>query len=213
MSKAFRFTDDNYLDSKGIVHHRIPLNVVLDNIGDITNDYSQSQTDAYSCNYINKQIENISYCKMKTNFEHKTISSNSTLLTGWESVFQSGDIVSEPNENRIKVTNTSCLRLSGQISGGGNCWVKYKINQKVETGPDLPYTEEEIDDSGMGSLYQLGSVGNGYWSAPLPNVLISLSKEATYYIYVYVSPYNGKDMDVNNGFGKKGTYICAEKIK
>ena len=60
MSKAFRFTGDNYLDSEGIVHHRIPLNVVLDNIGDITNDYSQSQTDAYSCNYINEKLDEIS---------------------------------------------------------------------------------------------------------------------------------------------------------
>lgn len=60
MSKAFKFTDDNYLDSTGIVHHRIPLNVVLDNIGDITNDYSQSQTDAYSCNYINEKLDEIS---------------------------------------------------------------------------------------------------------------------------------------------------------
>ena len=65
----------------------------------------------------------------------------------------------------------------------------------------------------MGSLYQLGELGNGYWSAPLPNVLVSLSETATYYIYLYVSPYNGKDMEVNNGFGKRGTYICAEKIK
>lgn len=175
--------------------------------------YSTSTKDTYSCNYINKQIENISYCKMRTNFEYKTISSDSTLLTGWESIFQSGDIVSEADENRIKVTNTSCLRLSGQISGYGNCFVRYKIYQKVEMGPDLPYTEEEIDDSGMGSLYQLGSVGNGYWSAPLPNVLVSLNKETTYYIYVYVSPYNGVHMTVNNGFGKRGTYICAEKIK
>ena len=60
MSKAFRFTDDNYLDSTGIVHHRIPLNVVLGNIGDITNNYSQSQTDAYSCNYINEKLDEIS---------------------------------------------------------------------------------------------------------------------------------------------------------
>lgn len=60
MSKAFRFTDDNYLDSTGVVHHRIPLNVVLDNIGDINNNYSQSQTDAYSCNYINEKLDEIS---------------------------------------------------------------------------------------------------------------------------------------------------------
>lgn len=60
MSKAFNFTDNNYLDSTGVVHHRIPLNVVLDNIGDITNDYSQSQTDAYSCNYINEKLDEIS---------------------------------------------------------------------------------------------------------------------------------------------------------
>lgn len=175
--------------------------------------YSTSTTDTYSCNYINKQIKNISYCKMRTNFEYKYITSNSTLLTGWESIFQSGDIVSEPNNNRIKVTNTSCLRLSGQISGSGNGWIRYRIKQRVEMGSNLPYTEEEIDDSGMGSLYQLGELGNKYWSAPLPNVLVSLNKEATYYIYLDVSPYHGKDMEVNNGFGKRGTYICAEKIK
>lgn len=169
----------------------------------IHDTYSTSTTDTYSCNYINKQIENISYCKMRTNFAYKTIDSNSTLLTGWESVFQSGDIVSEPDKNRIKVTNTSCLRLSGQICGAGNCWVRYQIYQNTE----------EIDDSGMSSLYQLGELGNGYWAAPLPNVLISLNKEATYYIYLYVSPYHGVNMDVNSGFGKRGTYICAEKIK
>lgn len=60
MSKAFTFADNNYLDSTGVVHHRIPLNVVLDNIGDITNDYSQSQTDTYSCNYINEKLDEIS---------------------------------------------------------------------------------------------------------------------------------------------------------
>lgn len=60
MSKAFNFTDNNYLDSTGVVHHRIPLNVVLDNIGDITNTYSASQTDAYSCNYINEKLYEIS---------------------------------------------------------------------------------------------------------------------------------------------------------
>lgn len=60
MSKAFTFADNNYLDSTGVVHHRIPLNVVLSNIGDITNDYSQSQTDAYSCNYINEKLDEIS---------------------------------------------------------------------------------------------------------------------------------------------------------
>ena len=59
MSKAFRFTGDNYLDSTGVVHERIPLNVVLDNIGDITNAYSVSQTDAYSCNYINEKLYEI----------------------------------------------------------------------------------------------------------------------------------------------------------
>ena len=60
MSKAFKFANNNYLDSTGVIHHRIPLNVVLDNIGDITNDYSQSQTDAYSCNYINEKLYEIS---------------------------------------------------------------------------------------------------------------------------------------------------------
>ena len=59
MGKAFRFIDDNYLDSTGVVHHRTPLNVVLDNIGDINNNYSQSQTDAYSCNYINEKLDEI----------------------------------------------------------------------------------------------------------------------------------------------------------
>lgn len=56
-------------------------------INQIHDAYSTSTTDTYSCNYINKQIENISYCKMRTNFEYKTIDSDSTLLTGWESVF------------------------------------------------------------------------------------------------------------------------------
>ena len=192
---AYKINEDLYIGNTNKQLKDLP--------GPVHDAYSTSTTDTYSCNYINKQIENISYCKMRTNFEYKTIDSNSTLLTGWESVFQSGDIVSEPDENRIKVTNTSCLRLSGQISGAGNCWVRSQIYQNTE----------EIDDSGMNSLYQLGEVGNGYWAAPLPDVLISLNREATDYIYLYVSPYHGINMDVNSGFGKRGTYICAEKIK
>ena len=145
-----------------------------------------------------------SYCKIRTNFSMKTISTDSTTLTGWEEVFRCGDI--RLDSNRIKVMNTSCLRLSGQISGYGNAWVRYVIYERNGN------SETQIDDSGMGSLYQLGMIGNGYWSAPLPNVLVSLDRNKTYSVYLSVSPYNGYSMEVNNGFGSRGTYICAEKI-
>lgn len=145
-----------------------------------------------------------SYCKIRTNFEYKTVNSDNTTLTGWEEVFRNGDIRLE--SNKIKVTNTSCLRLSGQISGYGNTWVRYVICERNGS------SETEIDDSGMGALYQLGRIGNGFWSAPLPNVIVSLDRTKTYSVYLSVSPYNGYSMEVNNGFGSRGTYICAEKI-
>ena len=147
-----------------------------------------------------------SCCKMRTNFSYKEITSDGTRLTGWERVFQYGTITVNTSSSRIEVTNTSCLRLSGQICGYGNTWVKYLIYEKNGN------SETEIDDSGMGSLYQLGRIGNGYWAAPLPNVLISLDRTKTYYVYLSVSPYNGYTMEVNNGFGSRGTYICAEKV-
>ena len=56
MSKAIKFKDNTYFDSTGIVHERTPLNEVLNNIGNITNAYSTSQTDAYSCHYINEKL-------------------------------------------------------------------------------------------------------------------------------------------------------------
>ena len=34
MSKAFKFADNNYLDSTGVVHERTPLNEILNNMGD-----------------------------------------------------------------------------------------------------------------------------------------------------------------------------------
>ena len=60
MSKAIKFKDNTYFDSTGVVHERTPLNEVLNNIGNITNAYSTSQTDAYSCNYINEKLYEIS---------------------------------------------------------------------------------------------------------------------------------------------------------
>ena len=59
MSKAIKFKDNTYFDSTGVVHERTPLNEVLNNIGNITNAYSTSQTDAYSCDYVNEKLDEI----------------------------------------------------------------------------------------------------------------------------------------------------------
>ena len=59
MSKAIKFKDNTYFDSTGVVHERTPLNEVLNNIGNRTNAYSTSQTDAYSCDYVNEKLDEI----------------------------------------------------------------------------------------------------------------------------------------------------------
>ena len=143
------------------------------------------------------------YAKIQTNFSAKTISSDDTVITEWEKIFDYGDCTADVSNNRIIVKNTKCLRLSGQISGNGSTWSRYEVKQSNGT---------LVDEPGLASLYQMGLIGNGYWSAPMPDVLVQLDSAKTYYVRLISSPYNGYNFDMNSGFGKYGTSICAEKI-
>ena len=116
MSKAFKFADNNYLDSTGIVHHRIPLNVVLDNIGDITNDYSQSQTDTYSCNYINERLDEISTKSAITIGLSANVSHTATTKVALDTVMNSIGDKFTLNSNGIKVgAGVTKVKVSANI--------------------------------------------------------------------------------------------------
>ena len=129
MSKAFKFADNNYLDSTGVVHHRVPLNVVLDNIGDITNDYSQSQTDAYSCNYINEKLDEISTKSAITIGLSANVSHKATTKVALDTVMNTIGDKFTLNSNGIKIgAGVTKVKVSANIlqqSSGVNLYGGY----------------------------------------------------------------------------------------
>ena len=107
MSKAIKFKDYTYLDSTGVVHERTPLNELLNNIGNITNAYSTSQTDAYSCNYINEKLaeyEIPSYSKIYLT-NNQSLTANTTNVINLNTIDVIGEGM-EFNSNGIKITSS-----------------------------------------------------------------------------------------------------------
>lgn len=142
-----------------------------------------------------------SFCKMTTNFESKTITSN-TKIEGFKSAMSYGDYIADITNSRLIIKNTKLLQLTGLVSGIGNNRCYYGI---FDTDGN-----EVIIDVGRNVLYQFG--GNGYFQAPLSTLTIELNPVKTYYIYLYAVAYNSNEFLLNAGFGADGTWISATKI-
>ena len=152
----------------------------------------------------NNPVSDASFCCMVTNFEYKTIASGE-IIAGWDGIIGIGDYSYDTSQNGMIIKNTSVLELSGNIAGLGYMWAEWKMYE-VE-GETLTEISFNVNSK---VLYQF--TGNGYWSAPLANTIVRLDSTKTYIVKLYAIPYNSIEFRLNDGFGSKGTFICAKKI-
>lgn len=176
-----------------------------DNIGLLSN---LNTTDKSSIvNAINEVITNtkVSIAKIITNGEGSY--TTNTKVTGiWANNFSVGDIVAEASNSRIKITNTEILETGGLLGGKNSSWSGIYVYESTNLNDPI------VNNNYIRPLYQFGSVGNGYWSAPLPKTIYQLDKTKTYYAYLQCAGYNGT-FELNSGMGNVGTSIYAQKIK
>ena len=80
-------------------------------IPEVKTSKTTSDTNTYSTTYINN-LQNISYCKMNTNFETKEIT-NAVQITGWENWQENGDLGAYPSRNRLEIKNNMTKERRG----------------------------------------------------------------------------------------------------
>lgn len=176
-----------------------------DNIGDLTQLNTTNKGSIV--NSINEVITNtkVSIAKITTNGEGSYTSQEN--VTGiWVNDFSIGDIVAEASNSRIKITNTEILETGGLLGGKNSSWSGIYVYESTNLNDPI------INDNSIRPLYQFESVGNGFWSAPLPKTIYQLDKTKTYYAYLRCAGYNGT-FELNSGMGSAGTSIYAQKIK
>ena len=169
------------------------------------NSTNSSIIDGYSCDYINKQIKNISYCKMTTNFDIKEIT-NPVQITGWENGQENGDLGAYPSRNRLEIKNTTLAVIMGKTCG------QYGMSAYLEL-------RDSNNNLVLGNNQQSHTLaqpsGNNYWSASLPPTLVVLDPAKTYYVTLWANSYDSGNIGtatMNNGFGKNGTWMAAIKL-
>lgn len=169
------------------------------------NSTNSSIIDGYSCDYINKQIKNISYCKMNTNFETKEIT-NPVQITGWENWQENGDLGAYPSRNRLEIKNTTLAVIMGKTCG------QYGMSAYLEL-------RDSNNNLVLGNNQQSHTLaqpsGNNFWSESLPPTLVVLDPAKTYYVTLWANSYDSGNIGtayMNNGFGKNGTWMAAVKL-
>lgn len=197
--------DVNKVNATDLNEIKEVVNTNDDNAGLLSNLNTTDKSNLV--NAINEVITNtkVSIAKIITNGEGSYTSAEK--VTGiWVNDFSIGDIVAEASNSRIKITNTEVLETGGLLGGKNSSWSGVYVYES--TNLNTP-----IDDSNsIRPLYQFGSVGNGYWSAPLPKIIYQLDKTKTYYAYLQCAGYNST-FELNSGMGNAGTSIYAQKIK
>lgn len=173
-------------------------------IPEVKTSKTTSDTNTYSTTYINN-LQNISYCKMNTNFESKEIT-NAVQITGWENWQENGDLGAYPSRNRLEIKNTTLALIMGKTCGQYGMSIYFKIEDS--SGNAL------LTDNQQGNLLIQPS-GNNFWSSSLPTMLVKLDPTKTYYVTLWANSYDNGLVGtayMNNGFGKNGTWISALKI-
>ena len=149
---------------------------------------------------INEKIT-LGFASMVTDIEYQDITSEVIISSWQDDAISYGDIEAQPNNSRIKITNTTLLKVSGSISGSNNSVSTFIIvdenNNRVS-----PFSDSK-------TLITL----SGYYALPLKELYTELDKTKTYYVSLATSNYNGSTFSLNNGFGKGGTTLYAEKLK
>lgn len=197
--------DINKVNASDLNEIKNVVNSNDDNMGLLSNLNTTDKTSIV--NAINEAITNtkVSIAKITTNGEGSYTSA--TKVTGiWVNDFSVGDIVAEVSNSRIKITNTEILETGGLLGGKNSSWSGIYVYESTNLNDPI------VGNNSIRPLYQFGSVGNGYWSAPLPKIIYQLDKTKTYYAYLQCAGYNGT-FELNSGMGNSGTSIYAQKIK
>lgn len=183
---------------QGIYDNSVATEENTNNIGDLDNLTTQNNSNLVEA--IN-EVNTVSIAKLKTNGSLSVPSSVEKKVTGiWTNEFEYGDYVADVQNNRIVVTNTEVLEVTGLIGGQGPSWSGISVRDENDVA---------IDDTNSRRILNTQS---GYWSSSLPNSYYRLDKTKTYYVYLYCVGYNGT-FELNSGMGDKGTVISARKIK
>ena len=173
-------------------------------IPEVKTSKTTSDTNTYSTTYRNK-LQNISYCKMNTNFELKEIT-NAVQMTGWENWQENGDLGAYPSRNRLEIKNTKLAIIMGKTSGQYGMSAYFKITDSA--GNNI-FTDNQQTD------LLIQPSGNNFWSEPLPTTLVVLDPTKTYYVTLWANSYDNGLVGtayMNNGFGKNGTWMAAIKL-
>ena len=197
--------DINKVNASDLNEIKSAVNENDDMVGDLAQLNTTNKDNLVGA--INEIVANtkVSMAKITTNGESSYTSA--AKVTGiWVNDFSIGDIVAEASNSRIKITNTEILETGGLLGGHNSSWSGIYVYES--TNLDDPI----VDNNSVRPLYQFGSVGNGYWSAPLPKIIYQLDKTKTYYAYLQCAGYNGT-FELNSGMGNAGTSIYAQKIK
>lgn len=150
-------------------------------------------------------VPNISYCKMNTNFETKTITTE-TQITKWGAYQENGDLFAYPSRNRLEITNTRLAIIMGKTCG------QYGMSAYLEL-------RDSDGNLVLGNNQQSHTLvqpsGNNFWSEPLPTTLVVLDPAKTYYVTLWAGSYDSGNVGtayMNNGFGENGTWMAAIKL-
>lgn len=160
-----------------------------------------------SGNFIVKKLIRVndkSFCKMNTTINAKSIDNNGIIVADWEdsTKIEYGDYKADTENWRLEIKNTTLVEVTGVVSGNGYASCLFYLYDDTNT----------IINSLRSNGILVQFAGNGYWQVPMPSIVFELDPTKTYYIKLFAQGYNSQNFDLNNGFGKNGTWMAAKKI-
>lgn len=171
-------------------------------IAEVVNAQTESDTNTYSCNYIN--LLEPAYCKMNV-YGNETYDNTGKIITSFTAPMSFGGFVANANQGYLFIPKgTKAIELSGMICGHGyvNC------NMIIQDKDGVAISSYDKQFSGV--LMQ--PAGTEYIKIPFANPIVQLDETKDWYIYLYISGYS-KEFRVNDGFGTSASWIAAKKIR
>lgn len=184
-------------------------------LANVAQTETASNTDVYSCDYINSlkreiaelqaKINNsVAYCSMSLSGNTQYADGPSTLVTQFAEPVSYGGFVASASDGYLFIPKgTEAIETTGLLCGSGYCGAQLRVIDDEQ--------KEVIHFQKTGILVQMA--GNGYWKIGLPTTIIPLDKTKNHYIKIAIGGYNGQTFTLNNGFGYTSSWFGAKKIK
>lgn len=165
----------------------------------ILNTQSDSQTDTYSCDYLNPSLAQM-HCGAKQDIDVSELQ----LVTVWgNDNIEIGEFYCDPDNSRIIIPKGSAeyIEVYGNICGHGNCIGYLDLYDENDTA--VCYTN---------FLHQ--HTGNGYEIYPIAPMIMKITDTSKdHYLKMNLNGYNSESFSLNNGFNNRFTYMGVRKIK